>query len=361
MLALKNFKTSWENYPTDKGGLINELVFYDFKKGSRGQKQRNKMKNLWARIRKRIPFFYAYTHLPDFSYPGMKKQFDEIVKKNQYDFILISYVYWANLLQSPSTKKELCITLLDLSDFLTLNKFDSSGGDVKIGGMLEEEIRRVNLFDKVMCISGDEQFFFSQFALRPQYYYVPFFIKKNSISRDSNPQYDIVFVGSENPHNLKGMKWFFDNIYSLLGKSIRMVIVGSISKYIKARDNVVCFRHLENLDDVYAKSRVSICPLLGGTGLKIKVVEALSFGLPVITTYKGVAGLPSKINNGCLIADSPEDFANRINKLLKDKELYDYHSQQALDFFLEHFEKLKVYHQLDEIFLNEKQEMKILK
>ncbi|UCH94958.1 MAG: glycosyltransferase family 4 protein [Candidatus Aminicenantes bacterium] len=351
VLTLQNFKSSWEHYPVDKGGLINELFFYDFKKGSRGQKQKNKMKNQWARVRKRIPFFYAYTHLPDFAYESMRKHFNQIVTNNHYDFILISYVYWANLLNRAPVKKS--VKLLDLSDFLTLNRFDSSEGDVKIGAMLEEEIRRVNLFDKVMCISEDERFFFSQFARQPQYYYVPFFMKKNNISRDANPRHDLVFVGSDNPHNRKGMKWFFDHVYPLLDKSMKILIVGSVAKYIKARAHVVFCPYLEKLDDIYTGSRISICPLLGGTGLKVKVVEALSFGLPVITTYKGVAGFPSKINNGCLIAGSPKEFANCIHKLLKDKDLYDFHSQQALDFFLENFEESKVYHQLDEIFLSE--------
>ncbi len=134
---------------------------------------------------------------------------------------------------------------------------------------------------------------------------------------------------------------------------MQILIVGTVSKYIKARENVVAFKYLEKLDDIYTGSRISICPLLGGTGLKIKIVEALSFGLPVITTNKGVAGFPSTINNGCLIAGSPKEFANWIHKLLKDKELYDFHSQQALNFFLENFEESKVYHQLDGIFLSE--------
>jgi glycosyltransferase involved in cell wall biosynthesis len=353
MLTLRNFRSSWEHFPADKDGLIAELFFYDFKKGSRGQKQRNRGKNPWARIRKRIPFCYAYTHLPDFAYESMQKQFNQIVTDRHYDFILISYVYWANLLDRAPVKRS--VKLLDLSDFLTLNKFDSSGGDVKIGEMLEEEIRRVNLFDKVMCISEDERYFFSQFAQQPQYYYVPFFMKKNYIARDAQPRYDLVFVGSDNPHNRKGMKWFFDHVYPLLAESMQILIVGPISKYIKARDRVVLSKHLEKLDDIYIGSRISICPLRGGTGLKVKVVEALSFGLPVITTYKGVAGFPSKINNGCLVANSPREFAYWIHKLLKDKELYDFHSRQALDFFLENFEESRVYRQLDEIFLVSKQ------
>lgn len=356
MLTLTNFTSSWENYPNDKWDLIRDFFFYNFKKGSRGQKQKNKKKNLWARIRKRIPFCYAYTHLPDFAYGSMKNQFEKIVKRKRYDFIIISYVYWANLIKSKAIKKNCTVTVLDMSDFITLNRFDSSGGDTKIGDMLEEEIRRVNLFEKVICISEDEKFFFSQFALRPKYYYVPFFMEKNDEKtfRDTKPEYDIIFVGSDNPHNRKGIKWFFEKIFPLLQNSLRILIVGTISKHIKAchknKNNVVCLLFVENLGEVYAKSKIAICPLLGGTGMKIKVVEALSFGKPVVSTSKGVTGFPSRINNGVLVGDTPGEFAELIAKLANNSDFYIKTGILAERFFLEHFEQSKVFKKLDAVF-----------
>jgi glycosyltransferase involved in cell wall biosynthesis len=269
---------------------------------------------------------------------------------------LISYVYWANLIKSKVIKKDSTVTVLDMSDFITLNRFDSSGGDIKIGNILEEEIRRVNLFDKVMSISEEERLFFSQFALLPHYYYVPFFMKKNDIEtlRDTKPEYDIIFVGSDNPHNQKGINWFFENVFPLLENSLRILIVGAISKHIKTRyknnNNVACILSVENLGDVYTKSKISICPLLGGTGMKIKVVEALSFGKPVVSTSKGVAGFPARINNGVLVSDSPGEFAGLITKLANNSDFYIKTALLAERFFLEHFERSNVFKKLDEVF-----------
>jgi glycosyltransferase involved in cell wall biosynthesis len=84
--------------------------------------------------------------------------------------------------------------------------------------------------------------------------------------------------------------------------------------------------------------------------MKIKVVEALSYGLPVVTTGKGLAGFPTKIKTGCLIADSPGKFARSIHQLLSDKEFYNLQKRFAGDFFDENFEKSAVYRRLDEIF-----------
>jgi glycosyltransferase involved in cell wall biosynthesis len=351
ILALKNFKTSWDNYPTDKGGLVNELFFYDFQRGARFQKLKNRKSNPLAWLKKRILFFHAYTDLPDFAYNSMKKKFNEILQKKQYDFLLISYVYWANLVSSRFLKNTL--TTLDLSDFITINQFDSSGGDVKIGPMIQEEIRRVNLFDKVMCISDQEKFFFSQLAPHPQYYYIPAFMEKNDSYKNGYQKYDILFVGSDNPHNRKGIKWFFDEIRPRLFDSIKLLIVGSISKYAPVYDNVTCLPSVENIADAYNRSKISICPILGGTGMKIKIVEALSFGLPVVTTTKGIAGFPAKNKSGCLIADSPGKFARSIHMLLSDKDYYNQQRRFAEEFFKENFEKSIVYRQLDEIFMTD--------
>ncbi|HLP44740.1 MAG TPA: glycosyltransferase [Candidatus Kapabacteria bacterium] len=348
LLALKNFKSSWENDQTKKESLVDELFFYDFQKGSRLQRPKNRKQNPFAWLKKHIPFCHAYSDLPDYAYNGMKKLFAEIIQKNQYDFIIISYVYWAGLI--PAKIRPGITTVLDLSDFITLNRFDSSGGHVKIGPMIEEEIRRVNLFDKVMCISEDEKTFFSQFAPRPEYHYVPFFMDKNTGPKNNNPEYDLMFIGSDNPHNRIGIKWFFERIYPYLFNSVRIVIAGSITKYISAKSNVTCIPLVEKISDIYNHAKISICPLLGGTGMKIKVVEALSFGLPVVTTTKGLAGFSAKIKNGCLIADTPERFARVIERLLSDKDFYNQQQEYAENFFMENFEKSTVYYQLNELF-----------
>lgn len=352
LLTLKNFKSSWENNQTGPNGLVDNIFFYDFKKGARWQSPKNRKQNPLAWLKKYIPFTHAYTNLPDYAYPGMKKRFNEIIQKKHYDFIIISYVYWAGLI-ADKTLKGITTTVLDLSDFITLNRFDSAGGDVKIGPMIEEEIRRVNHFDKVMCISEDEKAFFSQFAQRPEYYYVPFFMEKNISPKNENIKYHIMFIGSDNPHNRKGIQWFFENVCPYLFSSIRIVIVGSITKYITPTTNVTCLPLVEKISDIYHRSKISICPLLGGTGMKIKVVEALSFGLPVVTTSKGLAGFSSKIKNGCLVADTPEKFARMIQLLLSDNDFYNQQQKHAEDFFMENFEKSTVYCQLNELFVDD--------
>jgi len=348
LLSLKNYESSWEHQDAKEDGLLNELFLYDFAGGKLSD--RKNWQKLFRRLLKgKAAFGMVYDKLPDSAFPGMQRKFKDILSKKQYDFILLSYVHWANLID-PSTQVPGKL-ILDLSDFITLNLFDMHEGKIDTAALLEEEIRRVGLFEKVMCISAEEMWFFSQSVRNSEFFYIPFFMKKKKPPAAAKKEFDILFVGSDNTFNKKGMKWFFENIFPLLNPSVRVLIVGRIASFVPVKENVTCIPFAPDLDDIYNKVKIAICPLLGGTGIKIKVIEALSFDLPVVTTSKGVVGFPSKVHNGCMVADTPQEFAAHISGLLKDQNLYRGYSKMAGNYFMENFEESLVYEHLDKIFL----------
>jgi len=73
--------------------------------------------------------------------------------------------------------------------------------------------------------------------------------------------------------------------------------------------------------------------MLSGTGLKIKVVEALSYVIPIVCNILGIDGLLNKSKNGCLVTNSKTEFAQNISKLLYDDVLYKQIAQDAKTFF----------------------------
>lgn len=107
---------------------------------------------------------------------------------------------------------------------------------------------------------------------------------------------------------------------------------------------------VEDLSTYYYKSKIALCPMLSGTGVKVKVVEALSYGLPVVCNLRGLDGLPLKENNGCLRGDTPEEFAKHITKLLADENYYQSIKKLAINTFKDFFDKKHCYDQLDAIF-----------
>ncbi|MDA8079506.1 MAG: glycosyltransferase [Nitrospiraceae bacterium] len=349
--SLENFENSWRDYTSD--GLIDSLFLYDFAEGAREHERRNR-----TSVRGLLNFLVrranntAIDHLHDYAFASMKKQFREIVERGAYDTVIIGYAYWAGLLDSIRDKQ--VTTVLDMTDFLTLNLFDAYEGKVNFSNLLEEEVRCVALFDKVLCISDEELFFFSRLAKRPEYHYIPISLPAPNTSRPSEYKYDILYIASANPHNRVGMTWFFDKVYPLLSSSYRILVVGEIVQFVSPHANVSLIEHVDDLDSVYRNTRIAICPLLGGTGLKIKVVESLSYGMPVVCTRHGVVGFQSKINNGCSIADDPGAFAGAVELLIENDAHYQQQSMLATSYFRDTFDEEHVHLLLDRVFHPEK-------
>ncbi|HUG16699.1 MAG TPA: glycosyltransferase family 4 protein [Thermomicrobiales bacterium] len=78
---------------------------------------------------------------------------------------------------------------------------------------------------------------------------------------------------------------------------------------------------LDDLEPMYRESRVFIAPILSGTGTRIKLLEAMAIGIPIVTTSKGIEGIPVTAGTHALIADDPREFADATLSLLSDDHL----------------------------------------
>ena len=274
------------------------------------------------------------------------KQFNKILKNNTYDYIIISYATYAGLINRKHNLKN-ATTIIDTHDFLTAQIQDKN--KLKIGQYFQDEINRLRQFDEVWAISNDELYVFSQFVSNVKL--VPF-TTTDAIKgiEHLNRKFDVLYVASENPHNLKAAKWFFSEVYPLLEPTLRIAVVGKICKHIGVFENVTKFNFIDDLSEIYNTSKITICPMLSGTGVKIKVIESLFFGLPVVTNYRGIDGLPNKTRNGCFVTNSHITFAGYIANLLENKALYNIAKTEATHFFNEHFSKKIIYNILDESF-----------
>ena len=78
---------------------------------------------------------------------------------------------------------------------------------------------------------------------------------------------------------------------------------------------------VDSVEPYYEKAHVVIAPIRFGGGTRIKILEALAFGRPVVSTTIGAEGLDLKPSRDILIADTPEDFALACIQLAFDDEL----------------------------------------
>jgi glycosyltransferase involved in cell wall biosynthesis len=96
---------------------------------------------------------------------------------------------------------------------------------------------------------------------------------------------------------------------------------------------------VDRLDSIYASTRVVCSPIRSGGGTRVKLVEAASYGRPIISSSIGAEGLPLMNEVSILIRDSPEDFAESCLQLLQDDGLARRLGTAARDVAKAHFDR----------------------
>ena len=130
--------------------------------------------------------------------------------------------------------------------------------------------------------------------------------------------------------NIDGLVWFCNEIWQSVKQQhpdIKLYIVGKKPdvrlKEIADKDNqIILTGFVENVEPYFQKSRIFITPLRFGSGIKVKVVNALYRGIPCVTTSIGTEGLKVKDGEDIFIKDNAAEYADAINTLLTDKNCW---------------------------------------
>ena len=153
---------------------------------------------------------------------------------------------------------------------------------------------------------------------------------------DNNPDKfnhaEILFCGSLDYYpNEEGLLWFYKNVFPLIKNAlphIKLSLVGSVRLNENCRllenDPTVYFAgRVEDVQPYYYRASVCIAPLLSGSGTRLKILEAMSFGNPVVSTTIGAEGINYMDNKHLLVADDAAVFANKIISLLTNREQFE--------------------------------------
>jgi O-antigen biosynthesis protein len=139
--------------------------------------------------------------------------------------------------------------------------------------------------------------------------------------------FTILFLGSfRHTPNLEALNWFVEEVLPLIVAEeprARVMVVGS------EPPNRSTFRHaeaaelvgfVEDVREPLARYSVFVCPILSGSGVRVKLLEAFAAGIPVVSTHLGAEGLTDRDGDICALADQPAEFARRVVDLLRDPQ-----------------------------------------
>lgn len=151
-------------------------------------------------------------------------------------------------------------------------------------------------------------------------------LKEYSHIRAARDPSTLIFTGAFTYDvNYKAMIWFLEKVYPLVQQefpAVRLVITGDhAGKSLPPAENVTLTGYIQDIKAAVAGAAVSVVPIQQGGGTRLKILEAMALGTPVVSTTKGAEGLAATHEHDILLADNPEGFASAVLRLLRDGNL----------------------------------------
>jgi len=136
--------------------------------------------------------------------------------------------------------------------------------------------------------------------------------------------YTLLFLGSfRHLPNVEALQWFLQEVFPRIRKEepkARLVIVGSDPPprhSLRDSDAIEMIGFVEDVREPLMRYSVFVCPILAGSGVRVKLLEAFAAGIPVVSTHVGAEGLADKDGEICALADDPAAFATHVVRLLR--------------------------------------------
>lgn len=141
---------------------------------------------------------------------------------------------------------------------------------------------------------------------------------------------ELLFVGQSTDANCAAIQWFFAEVWPIIAdRGFRLRIVGHIEMLVREKlpDTYESFRSCfvgpaDDLVRFYRGAKCVIAPMVSGTGVSVKTIEALALGKPFVGTSKAYRGLPLRrlAQAGLIPHDTAASFANAIEQALSRQE-----------------------------------------
>ncbi len=202
--------------------------------------------------------------------------------------------------------------------------------------LLQSEIAHLNKVNVLVHVSVDDFDFFKRCLPHKHHVLAMPTIDKTFVSdldvarQTSMDPFDLLFVGHGTPPNADGIQWFFEQVWPLIDRrGYRVKIVGGIEAWVRKEMPALyqAFRpyfvgSVAELTPAYRAARCVFAPMVSGTGISIKTIEAFALGKPFVGTSKAYRGMPMDIieQAGLHVYDTPRSFADGIARALSSED-----------------------------------------
>lgn len=211
------------------------------------------------------------------------------------------------------------------------------------------ELEHLGDYDGIVCITqGDADYFRTNGCRRPLTA-IPFgveSVERSAECGESEVEPDSLFhIGAMDwMPNQESINWLLESVWPVVHREVpqaRLYLAGRKmpERLMQAHiDGVTIVGEVDDARQFIAGKQINVVPLLSGSGIRVKIIEAMSVGKAVVTTTVGARGIDYTDGVNLLIANTPTEFAHQIKRLLNDPGYCRRVGEEAARLVAEHYD-----------------------
>lgn len=332
-------ETSWTTASIEalKANWVTDVSIYE---PTRLERKSLSVLHRYYRYTKQTPPISSWLNTP----LGMRQWFDKEFRIIKPDTIFMNYAYWDKLFSS--SKFSSARKIMDSLDLVTLNAAMQGAikehliAPISPTAAIDQSVLKEDFFDHLNLETSPEEFaVFDHYdhtivissketelvkskTSKTQVVYIP--VLQPAYYLNNQYKSAALFATGPNLFNLQGYLYFIKRVLPLVleqDPTFLLQVTGSCCKEVYPTDGVLLSGYVPSLTDLYQTAKFSICPVFGGTGQQIKIVEAMAHGLPVVATCFAGERSPIIHNENGFLANDAAEFAAYVLQLWSDRDL----------------------------------------
>lgn len=300
----------------------------------------------------------------------MRDRCDELAKVGEFSAIHSDQIWmapYALRFRSRSRRPTLVLDLHNAS-FVALSRLAAREKNPIRRLLLQREAERMRRFEVSAIREFDRVTWVSDTDLRAlvpggpaggKNLVIPIAVQSrvSPVSRTDAPD-RVTFIGSYAwPSNAEGAEWMLTQVWPGIRQSrpgLKLTLIGrGLSRRLARKASqiggVEITGYVQDPEPYFRETAVFVAPILSGSGLRVKILDAWNWGLPVVCTQMAAEGL--KGSNGCLsMADTAEDFAAAVIRISVDRNLAKRLIEGGRRLIAEEYDWRTVYRAWDEVY-----------
>ena len=189
------------------------------------------------------------------------------------------------------------------------------------------EMEHLQDYDGIVCITQGDADYFRQNGCRRPVAVIPFGVEPVRVPETAVEPNSLFHIGAMDwMPNQESIAWLLDDVWPMVHREVPQAHLYLAGRKMPKRlmqaqiDGVTVVGEVDDATQFIANKQINVVPLLSGSGIRVKIIEAMSLGKAVVTTTVGARGIDYTDGENLLIANTPSEFARQIGRLVNDPD-----------------------------------------